>query len=83
MNLYSVNGTTIVKGKKLTNKLYKIPFKLSSLSTSKIEDQEIEQSANTSTIPWEVWHRCFSHIGYAGLQNLIHLDLVDGLNVDI
>ena len=38
-------------------------------------------SATTSE-PWEVWHRHFSHVGYLGLQNLLCLNLVDGFLLD-
>ena len=86
MSLYSANGTTIAEGKKLLNKLYKIPFKLdpppAKTTVENVEKESTTQSANVSTIPWEVWHKHFGHISYTGLQNLLRLDLVDGLNVD-
>ena len=86
MSLYSVNGTTIAKGKKLSNKLYKIPFKLDpppmKTTVENVENRSMTQSANVLTIPWEIWHKSFGHIGYTGLQNLLCLDLVDGLNMD-
>jgi len=86
MNLYSANGTTIAKGRKLSNKLYKIPFKLdplpANMTVANAKGESKIQSANATTIPWEVWHKHFGHISYTGLQNLLCLDLVDGLNVD-
>jgi len=31
---------------------------------------------------WEIWHRCFGHISYKGLQRLLDENLVKGLVVD-
>jgi hypothetical protein len=31
---------------------------------------------------WETWHKCFGHISYSGLQKILDLNLVNGLNID-
>jgi len=31
---------------------------------------------------WDVWHRCFTHIGISGLRRLFNKQLVTGFNVD-
>jgi hypothetical protein len=39
-------------------------------------------TTNIQKLPWEILHQHFRHISYSGLEKLVHLDLVDGIQVD-
>ena len=47
--------------------------------------QKAQYSFTTTETPksWEVWHRCFGHISYRGLQQLLDGNLVEGFTVDM
>lgn len=32
--------------------------------------------------PWEIWHQCYGHVAYGGLQKLVDNNMVLGLTVD-
>jgi hypothetical protein len=31
---------------------------------------------------WDMWHHCFGHVGFSGLQHTLDLHLVTGFNID-
>ena len=31
---------------------------------------------------WEVWHKCFRHVSYPGIQKLLNGHMVEGLHID-
>jgi len=72
------DGESIAKGAKIKNNLYRISLQLAPNPSADI----VCLNANTSHLPWEVWHRRFGHVGYSGLQNLLRLNIVDGFTVD-
>jgi len=82
------NGITIARGNRRNSKLYKISFALApaSSSSSPEESEPIEDLICFSvrlSVPWEVWHKRFGHIAYSGLEKLLRLSLVDGLDVNM
>jgi len=44
------------------------------------ENQIID--VNSSALIWEEWHRCMVHIGYSGLCELYHQDMIANLQLD-
>jgi len=72
------DGESIAKGAKIKNNLYRISLQVAPNPLADI----VCLNANTSQLPWEVWHRCFRHVRYSGLQNLLCLNLVDRFTVD-
>lgn len=83
MILKNKNGVAIATEMKISNNLYKMKietFNPCTTGTTKPSD-----TPHTFTEPiqnWEMWHRCFGHISYTGLQNLLNKNLVEGFTVD-
>jgi hypothetical protein len=40
-------------------------------------------TTTTQKLPWEILHWHFGHISYSGLEKLVHLDLIDGIQMDM
>ena len=81
VTLNSDRDTTIMKGDRRNSKLYRITFNIASPPDENPIPDLICFSARMS-IPWEIQHKHFGHIAYSGLEKLVCLDLVDGLNID-
>jgi len=71
----------IARGDKLSNKLYKMSFKL--VPKPPPNNYKFSFNTNTSALSWEIWHRQFSHVRYSGLQKLMDKSMVDGFHVDM
>jgi len=68
----------MARGTKISSNLYQISFKLVSDSSTEITSF----NANSSVLSWEEWHRCMVHIGYSGLHELYHQDMIANLQLD-
>jgi len=80
--LNSNKDTTIVKGTRKDSKLYKIKFTIAPKPSNKKPIDDLICLTARLAVPWETWHKRFGHIAYSGLEKLVCLGLVDGLNVD-
>src|SRR5216684_7281547 len=77
--LYNKDREVITVGTKINQNLYKFSFE----STMKDNSSEsIYAMTNQSLQSWEIWHRCFGHVGYTGLKVLYDRNLVEGFDVD-
>jgi hypothetical protein len=72
------NGICVAEGPLVANNLYKIPFKI---IYPNAETQHTFQTIR-GVMPWEIWHQRLGHIGYDALNQMQHLNLVDGLNIE-
>ena len=82
VTLITEDDVPIARGPKIANKLYRLSF---ALAPAPPPDSKPEPACFTSSIeklPWETLHRRFGHISYSGLEKLVRLDLVDGIQVD-
>jgi len=79
--LHTNKDVAIARGDKLSNKLYKMSFKL--VPKPPPNDYKFSFNANISALSWEIWHKRFGHVGYLGLQKLMDKSMVDGFHVDM
>ena len=79
LKLRTKEGTAVAEGRRLSNKLYLITFKL----TSAPPENPIALHAQSYAPSWAIWHRRFGHVGYLGLLKLLEKCLVDGLNINL
>ena len=79
--LENKNEVTVASGMKILNHLYKMKFKtrLPHATTNNPETFAITEPMQN----WEMWHRCFGHVSYTGLQNLYNKKIVEGFTIDI
>jgi hypothetical protein len=82
VTLTAEDDVPIARGPKLGNKLYHLSFALATTPPSDTEPEPACFTTNIQKLPWEILHRCFRHISYSGLEKLVRLDLVDGIQVD-
>ena len=82
MTLTTENDVPIVRGPKISNKLYRLSFALAYTPPSGFKPEATCFTTNIKTIPWEILHRCFGHVSYSGLEKLVCLDLIDGICMD-
>jgi len=86
VTLNSNKNTTIAKGHRKDSKLYKIRFAIAPPPLITDNDKNIISDlicfSARPLISWEIWHKCFGHIAYSGLEKLGRLSLVNGLNID-
>ena len=80
--LNSNKDTTIAKGTQKDSKLYKIRFTIAPKPSDKKPIEDLICLTAWLAVPWETWHKHFGHIAYSGLEKLVCLGLVNGLNVD-
>ena len=78
LSLRAKDGTSVAHGKRLSNNLYRITFRV----TKAPSEQPLAFNATGYAPSWVIWHRHFGHVGYSGLLKLLEKRLVDGLNVD-
>ena len=78
---FTNKDVAIARGVKLSNKLYRIRFKLVPMPMP--NDYKFSFNVNTSALSWEIWHRCFGHVRYSGLQKLLDKLLVNSFHVDM
>ncbi len=80
LTLISKQGDCIVNGTLTTNNLIKFRFCYAKRETC---SRDVTYPALTKPVlSWDTWHRCFGHIGYSGLKNLLNWQLVSGFDVD-
>ena len=84
LTLITKDGTTITKGNKIDNNLYKMK-----VTTRQTIVPNTKTLANPQTFAatepahsWETWHRRYGHVSYSGLQKLLDKKLVEGFTVD-
>jgi len=82
VTLNSDRNTMIAKGNRRDSKLYRIKFTIASPPPDENPIPDLICFTAQLTIPWEIWHKRFGHIAYSGLEKLMRLSLVDGLNID-
>ena len=80
--LNSNKDTTITKGTQKDSKLYKIKFTIAPKPSNKKPIDNLICLTAWLAVLWETWHKHFGHIAYSGLEKLVRLGLVDGLNVN-
>ena len=81
LSLITKDGHTIAKGNKINNHLYqmKIYIQRSTSQSSSIRTLTAHiNNAKNITQSWEIWHRCFGHIGYMlSCRTLSEMDYSD------
>jgi hypothetical protein len=79
ITLITSKGIYVADGPLIVNNLYKIPFQIL------YPNAETQYSFQTirGAMPWEIWHRHLGHIGYNALNHMQHLNLVDGMNIEL
>jgi hypothetical protein len=85
--LISKTGKLITKGTLTSNNLIKLCFRYTKNNTKC--DTALTPSRTNASYPtvkkpkaWDMWHRCFAHIGISSLRRLFDKQLVTGFNVD-
>jgi gag-pre-integrase-like protein len=77
--LYNKDREIIAIGIKINQNLYKFSFESAIDNTS---SKYTYVMTNQPSQSWEIWHRCFGHMGYTGLKILHDRNLVEGFDVD-
>jgi hypothetical protein len=84
LTLYK-NGEKIAVSTKIKNHLYKMKnltiLKLGSTNPNTLI-QPHSFNVKEPVKSWEVWHKCYGHIGMDNLQELLTKELLDGLTMD-
>jgi hypothetical protein len=83
VTLTAEDDIPIARGPKLGNKLYHLSFTLATAPPSDTEPEPACFTTNIQKLPWEILHWHFGHISYSGLEKLVHLDLINGIQVDM
>jgi Integrase core domain/GAG-pre-integrase domain len=83
ITLITKNGTLVAQGTKIHNHLYHMKMVIEPPTRcNKIQSHQSHQTFIRTLPTLEVWHRCFGHVGYTGLQQLLDGKMVDRFIVD-
>ena len=86
LSLITKDGRKVATGTKINNNLYKMNKftirKPGSTHPTNVTANPQSFNVGEPAKDWEVWHRCFGHIGMSSLQKILDRNLVKGLNID-
>ena len=85
LTLITKDGTSVARGTKVGNNLYKMKVAVREPNTRSPKNTTVTPQTFLAAEPvqsWETWHKRFGHIGYSRLQHMLDKDLVEGFSVD-
>jgi hypothetical protein len=85
ITLITKDGKSIARCKKISNNLYRMKLTIRKPGSSTTKSMTVTPQTYLTSEPaqsWETWHKRFGHISYSGLQKILDLNLVNGLNID-
>jgi len=85
LTLITKDGTSVARGTKVGNNLYKMKVAICEPNTKPSKNRTVTPQTFLSAEPaqsWEIWHKRFGHMSYGRLQHMLDNNLVEGFSVD-
>ena len=85
MTLITKDGTSVARGTKVGNNLYKMKVAIREPNTQPSKNKTITPQTFLAAEPaqsWETWHKRFGHTSYGRLQHMLDKNLVEGFSID-
>jgi hypothetical protein len=86
LTLITKDGTSVARGTKVGNNLYKMKVAIREPNTKPHKNTTVTPQTFLAAEPaqnWETWHKRFGHTSYGRLQHMLDNNLVEGFSVDM